>query len=134
MSDHRPRILISGRCDKIVRELQQDESLNEFILEYIPDVKHVVGMIPQIGAAYALIFLSSDSDDTDQLLAGMTPFTQSRRSFLMLSLSVDSKEDISQLLLNPSILTLMPKPISAANLGNTFRVFGIGGPWNRLLE
>ena len=134
MSDHRLRILISGRCDKIVRELQCDESLNEFILEYIPDVKHVVGMIPQIGAAYALIFLSSDSDDTDQFLAGMAPFTQSRRSFLLVSLSLNSNEDVPRLLENPSILSLMPKPISTANLGNTFRVFGMGGPWVRLLE
>jgi hypothetical protein len=117
-----------------VKELQLDESLNEFILEYIPDVRHVVGMIPQIGAAYSLIFLSSDSDGTDQLLAGMAPFTQSRRSFILISLSLNSKEDVPRLLENPSILSLMPKPINAANLGNTFRVFGMGGPWIRLLD
>ena len=134
MSDRRPRILISGRCDKIVRELQSDETLNEFILEYIPDVKHVVSMVPQIGSAYALIFLSSDSDDTDQLLAGMAPFTQSPRSFIMLSLSIDSKEDVSRLLLNPSILSLVPKPLNSGVLGGFFRVFGISGPWNRIIE
>jgi hypothetical protein len=134
MSDHRPRILISGRCDKIVRELQVDESLKEFILEYIPDVKHVVGMIPQIGAAYKLIFLSSDSDDTDQLLAGMTPFTQSPRSFILISLSVESKEDIARLLENGSILSMVNKPLDAKNIACFFTVFAAGGPWNRLVE
>jgi len=132
MSLDRPRILISGRCDKIVRELQSDETLKEFILEHIPSVRRVVSMIPQIGAAYSLIFLSSDSDDEDQLLAGMAPFTQAKRSFLLVSLSIDSKEDPADLLENPTILSMVPKPLNSSNLGGFFRIFGISGPWNRL--
>ena len=134
MSEHKPRILISGRMDKIVDELSRDESLKGFVLEYIPDVKHVVSMLPQIGDAYTLVFLSSDSNNTDQLLAGLTPFSKSSRNFLFISLSVGSQEDISRLLSNPAILSMVPKPLSSEVLARLFCVFGNDGPWSRMFE
>lgn len=134
MSDNRPRILISGRCDKLVKELYCDEGLNEFVIDYIPDIKHVIGMLGQVSAAYRLALLSSDTDDTDQLISGMAPFVQSQRSFLLVSLSKEYKEDLPRLLDNPAILSLMPKPLNPWIVGKFFRVFGFGGPWNRLNE
>jgi len=131
MSTKHPRILVSGRLCKIVEELRRDESLREFVIEYIPDVKQAVSMLPQIGEAYRLIFLSSDNDDTDELLAGLSPFSKADRSFILLSMSMESREDLSRLLGNLSILTLVPKPLTAEFLACFLRVFGNGGPWNR---
>lgn len=132
MSIKRPRVLLSGGLCKIVDELKRDESLRDFVLEYIPDVRQVVSMLPQIGEAYSLVFLSSDCENTDQLLAGLSPFSFGEdRSFILLSMSVDSREDLSSLLGNMSILTLVPKPLSAEFVACFLRVFVLGGPWNR---
>jgi len=134
MPKNRPRILVSGRLNKIVDELLSIESLKDFVIEYIPDVQHVLSMLPQIGEAYRIVFLSSDSDKVDQLLSSIRAFGGGPRSFLLISLSVGSKEDIPRLLSNPSILSLVPKPLSSEILSKFFYVFGHGGPWNRAVE
>ena len=131
MSRLRPRVLLSGKLSKVVEDLRRDESLRDFIIEYIPDVRHVVSMLPQIWEAYSLVFLSSDCDSTDQLLAGLAPFSQADRSFILLSMSFDSREDVSRLLGNMSILTIVSKPLTPQILSCFLRVFGLGGPWNR---
>ena len=131
MSRLRPRVLLSGKLSKVVEELRRDESLRDFIIEYIPDVRHVVSMLPQIWEAYSLVFLSSDCDSTDQLLAGLAPFSQADRSFILLSMSFDSREDVSRLLGNMSILTIVSKPLTPQILSCFLRVFGLGGLWNR---